>query len=1071
MLTMKAPVPACEIEKLAALESYEVLDTAPEKAFDDITRLASQLCSAPIALITFVDGERQWFKSRVGLTESETPRELIFCAHTILQNDVLVVHDALEDERFATNALVTSAPHIRFYAGAPLLTPEGQALGTVCVLDRVPRELTPEQKDALQILSRQVIAQLELRRSVATLARDLDERRFVKHELRKSEERYKNLVEQANDVIYQTDIAGRFIFVNPTALKILKCVEEDVVPHSYLKVTHPDHREAANQFYTRQLKERIPNTYYEFIAVAKDGEEVWLGQNVQLRVEGDKIMGFQAVARDITERKRTEEALRKSNREISIILESVTDAFYALDREWRFTYVNSAAEHVLGRNRDELIGRSVWEEFPEAVGTAFHAQYYKAMAGNVKIDFEEYYPPFDAWFSVRAYPSETGLSIYFQNVTEQRQLEETKKKSEEYRNLFKLANDPILIFDPAEEIVLDVNDKACEVYGIERQEFIGRSLKEMSQDVARGDQQLKALLADGAYREFETTQIRSDGTPLNFQVNSSVIEFQGRRAILSINRDITASRRAEVALLSQQEFMRKIVNVNPNLIFVKDCEGRFTLVNQALADLYGTTIENLIGKSHADFSSNEEETQSLLNDDREVMETLRGKFIAQESVTNSLTGEVRWFQTTKVPLVAPDGMSPLLLGVSTDITERKQAEEALHQSEEQLRQSQKMESIGTLAGGVAHDFNNLLTTIMLNTQLATAKLQPADPLHYRFTEISKASARAADLTRQLLAFSRRQTLERKVIDLNDTIGDIMKMVRRIIGEDIEIHVQSAPNLPAIFADPTQIEQVIMNLAVNARDAMPTGGKLFIETQRAMLDEVFCRKHPYASPGDYVQLKVTDTGCGISAETQQRIFEPFFTTKEVGKGTGLGLAMAYGIVKQHNGLIEVRSKVGHGTTFEIFLPVNDHAVGEEQTDELLPMQGGTETILVVEDEAELRELAKDVLESVGYTVLLGSDGEEGAATFASNAEHIDLVILDVVMPRTGGRVAYERIRRLSQSVPVIFMTGYSAEISQSEFIEETGAALIQKPYSIEALARKVRDTLDAPVKGHTPSRLQ
>ena len=382
--------------------------------------------------------------------------------------------------------------------------------------------------------------------------------------------------------------------------------------------------------------------------------------------------------------------------------------------------------------------------------------------------------------------------------------------------------------------------------------------------------------------------------------------------------------------------------------------------------------------------------------------------------------------------------------------------------EDQLRHAQKMESIGTLAGGIAHDFNNLLTAIIGNAQLALARLRPEDPLCDRLIEIEKSGKRAAELTRQLLIFSRREKLETRALNLNDTINQFAKMLLRIIGEDVELRINAAGDLSTVLADPGQMEQVLMNLAVNARDAMPEGGDLVIETRNIIIDETYCRTRPYARPGKYVQISVTDTGTGMDFDIQQHIFEPFFTTKEVGKGTGLGLGVTYGIIKQHEGMIEVYSEVGYGTAFKIYLPAHERPV-DEQVDEIQPMvEGGAETILVAEDEESLQRLLKGMLTGLGYKVILARDGEAAVETYSNHRDQIDLVILDMVMPRMSGGEAYERIRRLGSHVPVIFMTGYSAETRQTKFVIETGAAFIQKPCGMAALGQKVREALDANV---------
>jgi len=380
--------------------------------------------------------------------------------------------------------------------------------------------------------------------------------------------------------------------------------------------------------------------------------------------------------------------------------------------------------------------------------------------------------------------------------------------------------------------------------------------------------------------------------------------------------------------------------------------------------------------------------------------------------------------------------------------------------ENQLRHAQKMESIGTLAGGIAHDFNNLLTAIIGNAQLALAGLRPEDKLHERLIEIETSGKRAAELTRQLLIFSRRERLEPRVINLNDTISNFAKMLRRIIGEDVELRFQPGSDLSTVYADPGQIEQVLMNLAVNARDAMAGGGELLIETRNILVDETYCRTQPCSHSIPAVEITVSDTGVGMDSALQQHIFEPFFTTKEVGKGTGLGLALAYGIIKQHDGTIEVASEVGRGTTFRIYLPAQEEPVEVTVPDAEFPLKGGSETILVAEDEEAIRRMLNGMLTGLGYKVIVTRDGEAAVEAFSKHRNQIDLVILDLVMPRMGGREAYDRIRTLDSNVPVIFMSGYSAETAQSGFAEESRTEFIQKPYGITALGNKVREALDA-----------
>jgi len=397
--------------------------------------------------------------------------------------------------------------------------------------------------------------------------------------------------------------------------------------------------------------------------------------------------------------------------------------------------------------------------------------------------------------------------------------------------------------------------------------------------------------------------------------------------------------------------------------------------------------------------------------------------------------------------------------------ERKRAEAALSKSEEQLRQSQKMEAIGQLAGGIAHDFNNLLTAITGYSDLTLRKLQPADPLIRNVEEIRRAGERASSLTRQLLAFSRKQVLQPIVLNLNVVIAGLENMLQRVIGEDIELRTELDAQLGSVKADPGQIEQVILNLAVNARDAMPQGGKLTIETQSVYLEKEYAKQHISVSPGPYVILAVTDTGTGMDEETQRRIFEPFFTTKEVGKGTGLGLSTAYGIVKQSGGNIWVYSEVGHGTTFKVYLPrIGEVAEEYEPTVMTSERVEGTETILVAEDEEMVRKLAVQVLELYGYQVLEAANGGAALLICERHEGPIDLLITDVIMPEMSGRELADRLSQVRPDMKVLYMSGYANGAIGHRGVLEEDARFIQKPFTPDSLAHKVREVLGPGGKG-------
>jgi signal transduction histidine kinase len=401
--------------------------------------------------------------------------------------------------------------------------------------------------------------------------------------------------------------------------------------------------------------------------------------------------------------------------------------------------------------------------------------------------------------------------------------------------------------------------------------------------------------------------------------------------------------------------------------------------------------------------------------------------------------------------------------LQAEVNERKSAQADLERSEEQLRQSQKMEAIGQLAGGVAHDFNNILTAISGHSELCLKRLKPNNPLHRHIEEIRKSGERAASLTRQLLAFSRKQILQPEIIDLNQIVVDMNKMLQRLIGEDIDLLMGLAGDLGKVKADPNQIEQVLLNLSINARDAMPRGGRLTIETSNVHLSEEFSRDHVSVPPGEYVMLAVSDNGCGMDAETQAHIFEPFFTTKEVGKGTGLGLATVYGIVKQSEGTIWLYSEVGRGTTFKIYLPCAEGPVEEVEAEaDNFELFQGTETVLLVEDEEVVREMATEILRDSGYHVLEAKHGQEAIKLERQHGGVIHLMLTDVVMPQMSGRELAEQLTPLRRDMKVLYMSGYTDDAIVHHGVLEEGTAFIGKPFTPSALARKVREMLDAAV---------
>ena len=438
----------------------------------------------------------------------------------------------------------------------------------------------------------------------------------------------------------------------------------------------------------------------------------------------------------------------------------------------------------------------------------------------------------------------------------------------------------------------------------------------------------------------------------------------------------------------------------------------------------------------------------------------------------------RWLHTKKIPITGDDGVPKYLLGISEDITERRAMVEevrrlnddlerrveertrALRESEEQLRQSQKIEAIGRLAGGIAHDFNNLLSVILSYGELMSGGLPKDDPLQDELLEVRRAAQRAADLTRQLLAFSRQQVLSPKVTDLNVVLSNMDRMLSRLIGEHIEVRTRATTDLGMVMVDPSQIEQVVMNLVVNARDALPSGGILTLETANVDLDEAYAAEHADVVPGPHVMLAVTDNGTGMDKITKGRIFEPFFTTKPQGKGTGLGLSTVFGIVKQSGGHIWVYSEVGKGTSFKIYLPRVQQKVHVSSDNTRASAPRGTETVLLVEDEEQVRVLAKNVLGRFGYHVLVAENAHKALEIVNGHEGTIHLLLTDVVMPKMSGRELAEKVTPLRPKTKILFMSGYTADTVVHHGELGPGVAFLQKPITPDMLVRKVREVLDA-----------
>lgn len=628
-----------------------------------------------------------------------------------------------------------------------------------------------------------------------------------------------------------------------------------------------------------------------------------------------------------------------------------------------------------------------------------------------------------------------------------------------FQLLFENNPHPMWIYELGTLRFLAVNDAAIRNYMYSADEFATMTLEQIH--VSEEIPSLQEHPADphcGSNGSGMWRHRRKDGTVFDAEITSHSMMFNDREARVVLATDVTGRERAKQALRESQERYRDLFDHADEIVFTTDLEGNFTSLNKAGEVATGYSSEEALGRNLGELIG--PKYLELARSMREQKMVSGGKTIYEIEIA-SKDGQLITLAVS-TSLIYKDGKPSGIRGIAQNITERKQLEE-------RLRQSQKMEALGRLAGGIAHDFNNQLGVITGFGEVLVDRLQSDQCSREFANEILKAGRQAASLTGQLLAFSRQQVLKPKVLDLNASIGHMKQLLRRLIREDIELTMKLARELGRVKVDLGQIEQVVMNLAVNARDAMPQGGELTIETANADLDETDARRFPYVVPGRYVRLTVRDTGIGMDDQTQARIFEPFFTTKQLGKGTGLGLATVYGIVKQSGGYIWVQSQSGKGTSFSVYFPsvnepVADSPAGRDRMDVLT----GTETILLVEDAEPFRRLMRMLLESSGYVVLDAAGGAEAAQIAAIHKGPIHLLLTDVIMPQISGYQLSDHLRFLRSEMKVLCMSGYTGCAGVGHVELKPGTTLLPKPFSRDALLAMVRQILDEPQwqdKGH------
>ena len=892
---------------------------------------------------------------------------------------------------------------------------------------------------------------------------DITEERRLEEARRSTEERF-SLVFRASPIpIAIVTTSSDFLEVNDRYVEFSGYPSEDLVGRSARDLgmwAEPADRLRFVDAMSREGRVRD----FEATFRRKSGEtcDVLLSvESIELRDVAEPVRVFMFT--DITERRRATDRLRESEERYRSLFDASVDTIITTDEDGRIVGWNRSAERMFGYAAAEVIGQPATVIVPHGYRDRHRAGLDHVKSGGephvigktvelegLRRDGSE----FPLEFSLTAWTVASGrfYTAIIRDITERKRAEEALRASEEqFRAMFDSASVGVAQANPKTGRLSRVNPKLCLITGYSAEELLTRRFSDITHpDDRERDWTLFERMVTTGRSDYQTEKryVRKDGSIAWVNVNVTVLRDAtgAPTRTIAIITDITERKRTEEELLLKSAAL----NAAANPIVITDRDGTILWINQALSRLTGYSAREAIGKNPRALFKSGAHDQAYY---RRLWDTLLAGEVWSGEITNRRkNGTLYPEKLTITPVKDARGETMHYIAIKRDLTEERHLQA-------QFLQSQKMEAVGRLAGGVAHDFNNLLTVIFGYSDVLLQGLEPG-PLHEAMQEVRRAGERAAALTRQLLAFSRKQTLIPEVLDLGDVVSGLSTMVERLIGEDIKVSVVVSPDLGRVKADRGQLEQVVMNLAVNARDAMPKGGSLLFGLQNVELDDAYTATHAEVEPGPYVLLAISDTGTGMDAETQKRIFEPFFTTKETGKGTGLGLSTVYGIVRQSGGAIDVYSEPGQGTTFKVYLPrfAGDAAVPRPVSAINPALAAESETVLVVEDEAAIRQLTKLILQKAGYTVLLAESPVAAERIAGSHPGPIHLMLTDVVMPGMRGPELAERLLRLRPDLRVLYMSGYTDNAIAHHGLLDAGTEFLQKPFTPLQLTQKIREVL-------------
>ncbi len=921
------------------------------------------------------------------------------------------------------------------------------------------------------------------------------EKEIADTNLAKSEQRFRGIIETTSDFIWEVDNESKYTYVSPQAEQILGYDSPEMIGKRPFEFMPQKESKRIEGVFNKLAAAKKPIIGLENINMKKDGQEVILETNgVPFFDLKGKLLGYRGIDRDITERKTAAESLHRSETNLRALLNATTDVAFLIDREYKIISLNQALSTYVGKNIDDLVGINALSLLPPDLAKSRKAKMDEAFNTGKPVRWEDH--GVIGWSDNNIYPISdntgkvTSLAIFSLDISEQKRagsiqqimytiadaVSKTIDTQELYSVIHKELNKLIDatnlfvgLYDAETDMISlpymkdekDQVEKAPAAQTISAQVIKNnKSMLLTASDMNRMEKEGKIGTVGSPCKIWLGVPLRDEGEVIGIIVVQSytdenaynqsdleLLEFVSQQVAAAIKKKQTEE---QIRILSRS------VEQSPALVMITDLDGNIEYVNPKFIEVTGYSFDEVKGENPRILKSGATPMETHV----ELWEKITsGKDWRGEFLNKKKTGELYWEFAHISPIKNDQEQITHFLAIKEDITERKSLEK-------QLVMSQKMEAIGTLAGGIAHDFNNLLTVINGYSDIAQMKLDESNPLNKELAAIREAGGKAADLTRQILAFSRKQIYQPQVISINQIISDLNKMIRRLIGEDIKIEMTLAPDLPFIKADPGQIEQIFINLVVNARDAInqktshSADKKITINSEMVLLDDSFVLNHMGSRTGTHVNLSVSDTGVGMTEEVRQKIFEPFYTTKEEGRGTGLGLATVYGIVKQNNGSIYVYSEPDKGTTFNIYWPsAGESEKSLQKKEESGYDLYGKEVILFVEDEKAVLDFATTTLREFGYQVHTSTNGAEALELIKSEKYKIDLLITDLVMPDMNGKELSEKIYALLPDIQVLFVSGYTDDHIVHSGELEKGVNFLQKPYTVRNLLQKIKAVLN------------